>query len=57
MANDLKRWLKYRDRFSDAEYLFPTIRGTMLNVNNFEASIRSIGKKGKCTFYTSPIKK
>ena len=45
MANDLKRWLKYRDRFSDAEYLFPTIRGTMLNVNNFEASIRSIGKR------------
>ncbi|MFB5576644.1 MULTISPECIES: tyrosine-type recombinase/integrase [Bacillus cereus group] len=45
MASDLKRWLKYKDRFSDAEYLFPTIRGTMLNVNNFEASIRSIGKK------------
>ncbi|MFB4471798.1 tyrosine-type recombinase/integrase [Oceanobacillus caeni] len=43
MSNDLKRWLKYRDRFSDSEYLFPTIRGTKQNVSNFEKTLKNIG--------------
>lgn len=45
MATDLKRWMKYRDRFSDSPYLFPTIRGTQLDVRNFERAIREAGKK------------
>ncbi|MBA2869959.1 integrase/recombinase XerD [Anoxybacillus calidus] len=45
MANDLKRWMKYRDRFSDSPFLFPTIRGTMLDVNNFERMLKETGKK------------
>jgi len=43
MSNDLKRWLKYRDRFSDSEYLFPTNRGTQQNVSNFEKTLKTIG--------------
>ena len=45
MSTDLKRWMKYRDRFSDSPYLFPTIRGTQLDVRNFERAIREAGKK------------
>ncbi|WP_200411453.1 tyrosine-type recombinase/integrase [Virgibacillus salexigens] len=45
MSNDLKRWLKYHDRFSNSDFLFPTIRGTQLEIRNFEKSIREAGKK------------
>ncbi|WP_042350109.1 tyrosine-type recombinase/integrase [Bacillus massiliigorillae] len=45
MSTDLKRWLLYHDRYSHSDYLFPTIRGTQLDVRNFEKSLRDIGKK------------
>jgi integrase/recombinase XerD len=44
LSHDLKRWFTYRDRFSDSIYLFPTIRGTMLDVSNFERMLKKIGK-------------
>jgi len=45
MSTDLKRWMKYRDRFSDSPYLFPTTRGTQLDVRNFERALREAGRK------------
>lgn len=45
MSRDLKRWLLYHDRFSSSEYLFPTNRGTSLEIRNFEKSLRDIGKR------------
>lgn len=45
VSTNLKRWLQYRDRFSDSEFLFPTIRGTKLNVTNFETTVRRKGRK------------
>ncbi|WP_328701102.1 tyrosine-type recombinase/integrase [Aquibacillus kalidii] len=45
MNVDLKRWIQYRDRFSDSDYLFPTIRGTKQDVRNFERSLRKVGEK------------
>lgn len=36
----LKRWLQYKDRYRDSEYLFCTNGGKALQVNNFEANIR-----------------
>ncbi|MBS4191218.1 tyrosine-type recombinase/integrase [Bacillus sp. FJAT-49705] len=45
MSNDLKRWMQYRDRYSDSHYLFPTIRGTKLDVRNFERTLRLAGEK------------
>ncbi|MDQ0208949.1 integrase [Alkalicoccobacillus murimartini] len=44
MKRDLKSWVSYYDRFSDSEFLFPTIRGTKQDVTNFE---RALGKAGK----------
>lgn len=45
VSRNLKRWLQYRDRFSDSEFLFPTTRGTKLNVTNFETTVRRKGRK------------
>ena len=45
MSRDLKRWLKHRDRFSDSDYLFPTIRGTKLDIRNFNRSLQTVGKR------------
>lgn len=45
MGRELKRWLMYRDRFSDSDYLFPTTRGTKQDVRNFNRSLRTIGNQ------------
>jgi len=45
MANDLKNWIKYRDRFSDSPYMFPTTRGTELQIRNFEYALHKAGEK------------
>lgn len=45
MSRDLKRWMLYRDRYSSSSFMFPTIRGTELEIRNFEKSLRDAGKK------------
>ena len=45
MMEDLKRWIRYRDRYSSSELLFPTIRGTQLSIKNFEGYLSGIGKR------------
>lgn len=45
MARELRRWLQYKERYLDSPYMFPTIRGTQLKVNNFERSLREVGKR------------
>jgi integrase/recombinase XerD len=45
MSRDLKHWIKFWDRYSDSEWLFPTIRGTKLQVRNFEYALRKAGEK------------
>ncbi len=44
MSVDLRRWMQHRDRYSDSIYLFPTTKGTQLNVTNFEGTVRRKGK-------------
>ena len=50
MATELRRWLQYRDRYKESEYLFCTIRGTQVLVRSFESNFTKygerIGKKG-----------
>lgn len=47
MSRDLKKWLQYRDRFSDSDYLFPTNRGTKQTVTNFGQTLNNVGKKAR----------
>lgn len=44
LGKELQRWLKYKDRFSNSEYIFPTIRGTKLDIRNFERSLKKVGE-------------
>lgn len=45
MSTELKRWLKHRDRYCNSDYLFPTNRGTQLQIRNFEKTLREAGQK------------
>lgn len=45
MDKYIKRWLQYRDKYLDTEYIFPTIRGTMLDIRNFEKNLRKYGER------------
>lgn len=37
--------MNYRDRYSDAPLFFPTIRGTQLEIRNYEKALRDAGQK------------
>jgi len=45
MSADLKAWLRYRDRYITSAYLFPTTRGTQLDVRNYEKALKDAGKR------------
>lgn len=43
----LKRWIKYKDRYLETDLLFPTIRGTVLQVSNFETNLTKYAERAK----------
>lgn len=45
MGKYLKRWLQFKDRYRNSEYLFCTNNGKPLAVNNFEKNFRDYAKK------------
>lgn len=45
MAVELRRWLQYRDRYKDSEYLFCTIKGKNLEVRSFESNFTVYGER------------
>ncbi|MGE9877302.1 tyrosine-type recombinase/integrase [Bacillus velezensis] len=45
LSKDLRRWLQYRDRYSDSEYLFPTTRGNKQDVTTFEKVLKKAGEE------------
>lgn len=40
LAGELKKWLQYKDRYLESDLIFPTTRGTLLQVGNFEKNLR-----------------
>ena len=42
IAFELRRWMAYKERYVNSDYLFPTIRGTVLNGNNFAKNLRKV---------------
>lgn len=44
-ANEMKHWMRYKDRYSDSPFLFPTTRGTQLEIRNYERALREAGEK------------
>ncbi|MGD8191528.1 tyrosine-type recombinase/integrase [Brevibacillus ginsengisoli] len=45
MTNELKRWLQYKDRYIESPFVFPTTKGTKLEIRNYEYALRQIGNK------------
>lgn len=45
MATRLQRWIKYKDRYRDSDFLFCTNKGNFLEVNNFEKNVRKYAKR------------
>jgi len=43
MLKQLKRWLQYKDRYKESEFVFCTTRGTSLKVGNYETNFRKYG--------------
>lgn len=44
LSMELKNWLKHRDRYKESQWLFPTTKGTQLDVRNYEYALRQAGK-------------
>ena len=40
LSKELKKWLQYKDRYLESDLVFPTTRGTQLQVINFETNLR-----------------
>lgn len=45
LATELKRWLRYKDRYLETNLLFPTTRASAMQVTNFEANLRKYAKR------------
>ena len=45
MLKELKRWINYKDRYKECEYIFCTQRGTVLKVSNYETNFKKYGKR------------
>lgn len=45
MARELKHYLKFKDRYTQTELLFPTRKGTSLTVHSFEKQLNDAGKR------------
>lgn len=45
MATQLQRWIKYKDRYRDSDFLFCTNKGKRIQVSNFEANVRKYAKR------------
>lgn len=45
MATELRRWLQYRDRYKDSEFLFCTTKGSQLQVRSFESNFTVYGER------------
>lgn len=54
MANILKSWIQYKDRYCTSEYLFPTKKGTIITASNFERNFRLYKQKAGITKNISP---
>lgn len=45
MLKELKRWLQYKDRYRQSEYIFCTHKGKRLNIGNYEKNFKKYGER------------
>lgn len=47
IAKILRKWLQYKDRYCDSDYLFPTKNGKIITASNFGRNFRVYANKTK----------
>jgi integrase/recombinase XerD len=45
MARELKHYIRFKDRYTDIELLFPTTRSTQITIQSFEKQLRQAGER------------
>ncbi|MNI65038.1 Tyrosine recombinase XerC [compost metagenome] len=55
-ANEMKSWMKYKDRYSDSPFLFPTTKGTQLDIRNFEKALNQAGQAVKINIHPHQLR-
>jgi len=45
MLKELKRWLQYKDRYKQCEYVFCTTKATNLKISNYETNFKQYGER------------
>lgn len=45
MQKELRRWLQYKDRYVESDYLFCTTKGSPVLIRSFEAKLRNYAKR------------
>lgn len=45
LSSEMKKWISYKERYSNNDYLFPTTKNTKMTVQNFEQNLKRISKK------------
>lgn len=45
MLKQLRRWLQYKDRYRQSEYIFCTHKGKILNISNYETNFKKYGTR------------
>ena len=47
LAKELRKWLQYKDRYLESDYLFPKIRSTPLQIGNYETNLKKYGQRAE----------
>lgn len=45
MGMEIKQWIQFKDRHLESELMFPSKRGSILQVNNFETNLRKYSRR------------
>lgn len=45
LQKELRRWLQYKDRYVESDFLFPSIKGNKLEIGSFETNLRQYGQR------------
>jgi integrase/recombinase XerD len=56
MARELKHYLKFKDRYTETELLFPTTRNTLLSIHSFEKQLKQAGEQAGISVHPHQIR-
>lgn len=56
MRKELKKWLQYKDRYINTDFVFPSNRGNQLKIHTYETALRNLGKNLNLKLYPHRIR-